>query len=107
MIKLIDILNESYNPKIYKIKGIFLLSGERNISDILSDIRAVQGITVIDILDKYDVGKNYKYILSLKIDPSPFTPFNFKVFKEILKNILNIPGVIKGKYVSRPKDVKD
>ena len=110
MIKLLDILNESYNPNIYQINcKIVISAGNRNISDIISDIRAIPGITIVDTIDSdYNTEEGrHTSELSLKIDPSPFNPFNSESYDEILSSIKKLPDVRGAKYTSNPISINE
>jgi len=110
MIKLLDILNESYNPNIYQINCKIVTSvGNRNVSDIISDIRAIPGITIVDTIDSdYNTEKGrHTSELSLKIDPSPFNPFNSESYDEILSSIKKLPDVRGAKYTSNPISINE
>ena len=44
------LFHESYNPNIYEVECIIALeAGKRSITSIISDIRAITGVTTIDI----------------------------------------------------------
>lgn len=105
MIKFLNILKESLNPNVYAIEAKLVVNTqERSMSDILSDIRAIQGVTIVDVEAKDDKTTNVRHvtIIKMKIDPSPFKPFNREIFKKILINIKQIPAVLTAQFTSNP-----
>jgi hypothetical protein len=105
MIKLLDILNESYNPNIYQVEcRIVMNAGNRAIPEIISDIRAVPGVTTVDITNSdYNTEEGRHVIdLNIKIDPSPFNPFDKSSFEKILSDIKKLPDVRGAKFISSP-----
>jgi hypothetical protein len=79
-------------------------AGNRPITDIISDIRAVPGVTVVDTIESdYKTTEGRHVIeLSLKIDPSPFNPFDSTSYDKILNDIKKLPDVRGAKYTSSP-----
>lgn len=105
MIKLLDLLNESYNPNIYQVEcSVAITAGNRPIPEVLSDIRAISGITVVDTIDSDYRTEEGRHLvkLSIKIDPSPFNPFDSKSYDKILSDIKKIPDVRGAKFTSNP-----
>jgi hypothetical protein len=105
MIKLLDILNESYNPNIYQVNcKVVIGAGNRPITEIISDIRAIPGVTIVDTIESdYKTTEGRHVIeLSLKIDPSPFNPFNSASYDEILSNIKKLPDVRGAQFTTNP-----
>lgn len=105
MIKLLDLLNESYNPNIYQVEcSVAITAGNRPIPEVLSDIRAISGITVVDTIDSDYRTEEGRHLvkLSIKIDPSPFNPFDSKSYDKILSDIKKIPDVRGAKFISNP-----
>ena len=105
MIKLTDILNESYNPNVYQIEcRVVMGAGNRPIQDIISDIRAIPGVTVVDTIESdynTDEGRHVTD-LSIKVDPSPFNPFDRSSYIKILNDIKKLPDVRGAKFISSP-----
>jgi len=102
-----NILKESTNPNIYKVEGRLIVNTEqRSISDVLSDVRAISGITVVttrNVEETPDIKeKRHVVTLSIKIDPAPFKPFNKEVFKKILLDIKKVPAVLNAKFDKNP-----
>jgi hypothetical protein len=105
MIKLLDILNESYNPNIYQVNcKVVIGAGNRPITEIISDIRAIPGVTIVDTIESdYKTTEGRHVIeLSLKIDPSPFNPFNSASYDEILSNIKKLPDIRGAQFTTNP-----
>jgi len=100
MIKLIDILNEDSLSDIYQLKGILIVNSKFNsYTNIASDIRAIKGITILSekYYPKSEKLSYPKYVLSIKIDPSPFMGdggFNNDSVDYIIKEIKKIKGVM-------------
>lgn len=105
MIKLVNILKDSYNPNIYQVNcNVAITAGNRPIADVISDIRAIPGVTIVDtIVSDYNTEQGRHFVkLSLKIDPSPFNPFNSKSYDKILDDIKKLPDIRGAKFVSNP-----
>ena len=68
-------------------------------TDILSDIRSIEGITIVTFTPKNDEesaasNRNYIGILSIKFDTYPFTEFNKDVqIKALVEKIRKMPAV--------------
>ena len=96
--KLTDILNEIDYDSIFRVEAYMLTDlSNRAQGDILSDIRSLPGITIVGSRDvKIDPSKE-KSIISLKVDPYPFTKMDDVSAVEsvdyIRKEIQKIPGV--------------
>lgn len=77
---------------------------DRYKEDVLSDIRAVSGVTIIKVIQHRNI-KNLDYnIVSMKFDRHPFgTESVVKTLMRIRKDLLNIPGIVRIKYVTRPE----
>ena len=105
-------INESADESQMRINMLLVI--DRNVDrykeDILSDIRAVTGVTIINIEQHKNV-KNLDYnILLMKFDtgpyksPDPDIPVNIlDSLLRIRKQLLKIPGVVRVKYISRPE----
>jgi hypothetical protein len=109
MIKLKDIILELESKKIYHIEGIILIDNQqRNIQEILSDIRALTAITIVRNIDieQDPTSKYYKSKLDIKVDPYPYVKQNKWKGKEtlnkIIEDIKTTPGVIGFKKTSEP-----
>ena len=98
-------LREDYATKLYKIEGLLVTDTyKKTQTQILSDIRSITGITTIDSKD-YNARlpkPGYQYdILTVKIDPYPYTKkggkFDIDTINQIINNIKNIRGVIRFK----------
>ena len=100
-----DILKESTNPNIYLIYCRIVVNADaRPMGDILSDVRAIPGVTIVDIVDADSKTHGIRHVadISLKIDPNPFEPFDGKSYGTILNAIKKIPSVYTAKFTSTP-----
>jgi hypothetical protein len=109
MIKLKDLILELDSEKIFHIEGIIIIDDQkRNIQDILSDIRALAGITIVRNIDiEQDItSRYYRSKLEIKIDPYPYikqNKFNSNSTLELISNnIKSVPGVIGFKKTADP-----
>lgn len=110
-----NILKEESN--LYILNGLLKTSTDTNESgrpqkDILSDIRAIEGITIVSSKDytlQSDVSpiknSNYYSLITVKIDPDPFktTGFTEDNLKDIINKIRQVKGV---KSFERKTDVE-
>lgn len=111
MIKLIDIIKEVFTDKIYQTKGTIMAdTTKRGLADILSDIRSIEGITVVRVTNNRQPSaekiKNYIVDISVKIDPSPFDSFGVDKVKLIQQAIRDTPAVRKATFEDHIKLVK-
>jgi len=85
-------LQESKPDQIIKLDGLLVTKEHELLSDILSDIRSIIGITVVRTEDiPQDTRKSKLYI---KIDPFPFKELSEQEIKDGIKSkIRQIPGV--------------
>lgn len=98
-------LNESSLDKIIKFSGILTIQEGEYLTDILSDIRSLQGVTIVrnEDIEEEDQDKSKLFI---KVDPYPYgNQTNEKIESHLIKKISQIPGVksfIKSKYREEP-----
>jgi hypothetical protein len=109
MIKLKDLILELDSEKIFHIEGVILIDDQkRNIQDILSDIRALSGITIVRNIDipQDATSKYYRSTLEIKVDPYPYIKQNKfdsnSTLDLIINNIKTTPGVIGFKQTAEP-----
>jgi hypothetical protein len=109
MIKLKNLILELDSEKIFHIEGNIIIDDQkRNIQDILSDIRALPGITIVRNIEipQDATSRYYRSSLEIKIDPYPYikqNKFDSKTTLEsIINNIKTTPGVIGFKQTSEP-----
>ena len=99
--EILKALSEGSEEKLYRIDGLLVSDNNKKTqSQLLSDIRAITGITTIDAeeytprLPKEDRSYNR---LMVKIDPYPYLKngeFNIETLNQVISNINNIVGVI-------------
>jgi hypothetical protein len=101
MISLSKLLNEGSLNKIFHLDGVLIVDDTtRNQKDILSDIRALPGITVVRNVEmEQDATSRYfRSKLEIKIDPYPYVKQDkfdtVDTIKVISDNIRKVPGVI-------------
>lgn len=88
----LDNINESPSDKIVKFDGILNIHEGEYLTDILSDIRSLQGITIVRNEDI--VNEDLKTKLRIKVDPYPFGyQGEQKIISYLIKKIKQIPGV--------------
>ena len=103
------ILREDMASKLYKIEGLLITNPkDKSQRQILSDIRAITGVTTIDAID-YTPNlptPGYDYdILTVKIDPYPYIKdkdgkFDENIINKIIEDINKIRGVIRFKVTN-------
>ena len=99
--EILKALSEGSEEKLYRIDGLLVSDNNKKTqSQLLSDIRAITGITTIDAeeytprLPKEDRSYNR---LMVKIDPYPYLKngeFNIETLNQVISNINNIVGVV-------------
>ena len=107
----INTLNEEYQDK-FKFYGRLVTNiNNRPQQEILSDIRAIAGDTIVSTRELKDYGNqsfsNFNTILKLKIDGYPFIKtggFSRETIDIIVKRIQEVPDVISFKY--SPKSIE-
>ena len=109
MIKLKDLITELDSEKIFHIEGNIIIDDKkRNIQDVLSDVRALPGITVVRNVElpQDATSRYFRSSLEIKVDPYPYikqNKFDSKTTLEIIiNNIKTIPGVIGFKQTATP-----
>lgn len=103
-------LNEEYVDK-FKVKGILVTNTTlRPQQEILSDIRALTGVTIVSTVDldqEYSQNnESLRVILNLKIDGYPFMRqggFSRKKVEEIIANVKRVDGVKS--FIVNPKNI--
>lgn len=103
-------LNEEYVDK-FKVKGILVTNTTlRPQQEILSDIRALTGVTIVSTVDldqEYSQNnESLRVILNLKIDGYPFIRqggFSRKKVEEIIANVKRVEGVKS--FIVNPKNI--
>ena len=104
-------LNEKYQDQ-FKLKGRLITNiKHRPQQEILSDIRAIPGITVVSTTELEDYAEQnfnqFTTILNLKIDGYPWIKrggFSRETIKSIAKEINKVPDVVSFRY--NPKTIE-
>ena len=101
----------SHSPMFHQFEGLVIDKNiDRYKEDILSDIRAVTGVTIINTEQHRNV-KNLDYnIVLMKIDTGPYSSPDPDVPTNILdsllrirKQLLKVPGILRIKYLTKPE----
>jgi hypothetical protein len=111
MINLTSLIKEFKKIKTYKFFCKLTVDTEKiNIADVLSNVRAVEGVTIVSLVEskKLDLGngKRYSVSLSIKVNSSPFENLDKEKFKEMLENIRKLPYIYNVKFTTNPILVK-
>ena len=95
-----NIIKEEYSSasKLYEIEGVIVIDTDVAFhKQIMSDVRAVKGITIVKdyIYDPVGASENRGYAdLVIKIDPSPFKQMKAQdIVDQVVSDIKNIRGV--------------
>jgi hypothetical protein len=109
MIKLKDLITELDSEKIFHIEGTIIIDNQkRDVQDILSDVRALPGITVVRNVEipQDATSRYFRSSLEIKVDPYPYikqNKFDGKATLEaVVNNIKIIPGVVGFKQTAEP-----
>jgi hypothetical protein len=108
--ELSKVLNEEYVDK-FKVKGILITNTTtRPQQEILSDIRALTGVTIVsttEMDDEYSQNNdNLRVILNLKIDGYPFIKsggFSREKVMDIIKSVKRVDGVKS--FIVNPQNI--
>ena len=102
-------LNELDSEKIFHIEGTIIIDNQkRDVQDILSDVRALPGITVVRNVEipQDATSRYFRSSLEIKVDPYPYikqNKFDGKATLEaVANNIKIIPGVVGFKQTAEP-----
>ena len=95
------ILSEEYQDKYKMVGGLVTNLEARPQKEILSDIRAITGITIVsekELLPYNEQDKrNFKAVLTVKVDGYPFIKsggFDRKKMEEIAAQIRKVEGIV-------------
>jgi len=104
------VLSEVYQDK-FRISGRLVTNiKERSQTEILSDIRAIAGVTIVstDEIQDYSEQRRGRFIsiLNLKVDGFPYmkSGFDRDTIIEIANKVRKVPNVISFKY--NPEDIQ-
>jgi hypothetical protein len=108
--ELSKVLNEEYIDK-FKVKGILITNTTtRPQQEILSDIRALTGVTIVsteEMDEEYSQNnENLRVILNLKIDGYPFMKsggFSREKVMDIIKSVKRVDGVKS--FIVNPQNI--
>lgn len=97
-------IKESPAEDVIKLDGIITLDGDVFLTDVLSSLRGIEGVTTVG--NKEHTGSEiYKSRLSIKIDPFPYgNQAQSRIEGIVIKQTLTIPGV-KSFHKTRAEDV--
>ena len=105
-------INEVNDESQLRISMLMVIDkkADRYKEDVLSDIRAVTGVTIINVEQHKNV-KNLDYnVVLMKFDTHPYKsgdpdiPINvLDALLRIRKQLLNIEGIVRIKYLTRPE----
>tara|TARA_R110000772_G_scaffold181047_1_gene292334 strand:+ start:1181 stop:1552 length:372 start_codon:yes stop_codon:yes gene_type:complete len=106
-----NILSEEYQDK-FKVEGRLVTNiKERPQKEILSDIRAIAGVTIVSTTEIQDYSEQsfgqFATILNLKVDGYPYIKtggFNRETIVKIADDIRKVPNVASFKY--NPENIK-
>ena len=106
-----NILSEEYQDK-FKVEGRLVTNiKERPQKEILSDIRAIAGVTIVSTTEIQDYSEQsfgqFATILNLKVDGYPYIKtggFNRETIIKIADDIRKVPNVTSFKY--NPDNIK-
>jgi hypothetical protein len=99
--EILKALSEGSEEKLYKIEGLLVSDNNKKTqSQLLSDIRAITGVTTIDTNEYIPrlpkENRSYNRLM-VKIDPYPYLKngeFNIETLNQVINNINNIVGVV-------------
>lgn len=85
-------LQESSPQDIVHLDGLLTVNDDLNVTDVMSDIRSITGITIVKPIDI--PGESHKNKLKIKIDPFPFSNKDPEFIRQQIKILIRkIPGV--------------
>jgi hypothetical protein len=109
MIKLKDLIVELDSNKIFHIEGTIIIDNQkRDVQDILSDVRALPGITIVRNVElpQDATSRYFRSSLEIKVDPYPYIKQNKfdgkSTLEAVVDNVKTIPGVIGFKQTAEP-----
>jgi hypothetical protein len=107
-----NIIREEYSSasKLYEIEGVIVIDTDTAFhKQIMSDVRAVKGITIVKdyIYEPVGAAANRGYAdLVIKIDPSPFKQMKVQdIVNQVVNDIKSVKGVRAFKVKKGPFQV--
>ena len=110
-----QLIKEEYasSKKVLAIGGVLVINPQvAKMKYILSDVRAVLGVTIVNNKEYQSGNPSSKYeyaYLDIKIDPSPFPKGlndNTNIVTKVEKDIKSIRGVVTFKLKEKARDAK-
>ena len=96
-----ETIEEFKEPVVFEARIILNVSGERNITDILNDIRAIEGITVVDTEETKQFLGRKKSVIKMKFLIMSKLPQEYKEF--LRRKLPHVHGVTAARIVfARP-----
>jgi hypothetical protein len=109
MIKLKDLILELDSNKIFHLEGTIIIDNQkRDVQDILSDVRALSGVTIVRNVElpQDATSRYFRSSLEIKVDPYPYIKQNKfdgkNTLEAVMNNVKTIPGVIGFKQTKEP-----
>lgn len=97
----VETIEEFKEPAIYEARIILNVTGDRNITDILNDVRAIEGITVVDTEETKQFLGRKKSVIKMKYLVVNKLPQEYKEF--LRKALPHVHGVTAARIVfARP-----
>jgi hypothetical protein len=99
---------ETESLKEFRVQALLVISNQHELmkTDVLSNIRAVEGITRVHV--DQNISKTFYEIskVTIKVNVAPFgvAPLAH-IFNQIRKDIIAITGVRRFTYISRPERI--
>jgi|GEM_PF-4379617 len=85
--------------KVVSIEAIMTSASDRNISDILTEIRGLRGITIVSSLNPSVASSDRRNVSSIKIKYLPLEGEHPKKYlTELHRRIVNIDNIVKIKF---------
>ena len=96
------------SSNIHSIEAILVINKriDRTKADILSDLRAIEGVTIVSVRDQKDTENADYSQLRIKIDTTPLEVKSLpRILLKIKRDCGRISGVTRFEYTSQPERV--